>query len=63
MKQKVQHKEIKTPENDYLFKKEWTETCAKINKLIGKGVIKPKKKGVIHVPNRALKGGALCRNH
>ena len=59
---KVKH-EIRTPENDYLFKKEWTETCEKINKLLGSGNMPKKRKkhekGVIHVPNRSLKGSAL----
>ena len=56
MKEKVTH-EIRTPENDYIFKKEWTETCEKIRKLLGSNpvVYKKKRKGVIHVPNRSLR--------
>ena len=53
--------EIRTPENDYIFKKEWTETCEKVRALLGAGCVVPKKKekNVIHVPNRSLKGSAL----
>lgn len=60
MKSKVKH-EIRTPENDYIFKKEWTETCEKVRALLGAGGVIPKKKekNVIHVPNRSLKGSAL----
>jgi hypothetical protein len=63
MREKIKHNDqIRTPENDYIFKKEWTETCEKIRTLLGNGNIvrKPKHvKGVIHVPNRGLKGGAI----
>lgn len=60
LRDKVKH-EIKTPENDYIFKKEWTETCEKVRALLGAGGVIPKKKekNVIHVPNRSLKGSAL----
>ena len=60
LRDKVKH-EIRTPENDYLFKKEWTETCEKVRALLGAGGIIPKKKkkNVIHVPNKSLKGSAL----